>query len=117
MSLIETLYAVLLFTTLCGTLTLPPNEYTSIRQPGPIQNSSSSTVNELSVQCNGRQFGSDLDAASCLDALSTFDEAGSSTPFVIDRDRIGFFHRALPWKWVSGNNYLRSCQLRMHGLL
>lgn len=108
MPLIETLYAVLLFTTLCSTLKLPPNEYTSIRQPGPIHNSSSSSDNDLSVQCNGRQFGSDLDAASCLDALSTFDDSGSSTSFVVHRRRIAPLARSLPWKWVSGNDFLRS---------
>ena len=108
MSLIKTLYAVLLFTTLCGTFALPPSEHTSIRQPGSILNSSFSPDNDLLVQCNGRQ-GTDLVAASCLDALGTFDEAGSSAWFVINRRRIAPFHRALPWKWVSGNIYLRSC--------
>lgn len=116
MSLIETLSAVLLFITLCRTLTLPPSEYTSIRQPGPILNGSFSD-SELSVQCNGRQFGSDLVAESCLNALNTFELAGSSASFVIDRRRIGMYGRALPWKWVSGNDYLRSCPLRMYVLL
>ena len=117
MSLIEHFYAVLFFTILCNTFTLPLNEYTSIRQPGLTINSSLSSDNDLSVQCNGRQFGSDLDGESCLDALNTFELAGSSASFVIDRRRIGLFSRALPWKWVSGNNYLRSAQLRMHVLL
>ena len=116
MSLIKTLYTVLLFTTVYNTLTLPSNENTSIRQPGSMLNSSFFADNDLSVHCNGRQFGTDLDGESCLDALNTFELAGSSASFVVHRRRIGSFTRALPWKWVSGNNHLGSCQLGIHFL-
>ena len=87
--------------TFCNALTLPPNDGILENTLAPLVNVSLPHSNDLSIQCNGRQFGSSLNYGSCLDAFSTFAGGGSSAAVKIARRRHGAYNRALPWKWVS----------------
>lgn len=67
---------------------------------------SSNIINEIQIQCRGRQYGTNLVYSSCLDAFFTFTKRNSLLPLKIGTRNTGTYDRNLPWKWVSGEHIL-----------
>ena len=88
---------------LCTTARFLSNDG-SPRPPSSLNESNTSLAvsNDIQIQCRGRQFGSDLDYGSCLDAFRTFTLGYSPLPVEIGRRNTGSYSHTLPWKWVSG---------------
>ncbi|KAI4266389.1 MAG: hypothetical protein L6R38_008776 [Xanthoria sp. 2 TBL-2021] len=90
---------------LCQTANVPPNDGSLLDLPAPLINgtTTASPSNDIQIQCGARQFGTNLDYDSCLDALHTFTKGDSPVPVEIGRRNTGAYSHTLPWKWVSGN--------------
>lgn len=104
-----TVYTIVLLAArnlLCLTATVPTHDGSLLDTPAPLINISSTTTlpNNARFNCNGRQFGFELDYNSCLDAFRSFDLGGSPLPMKIGRRNGENYDRKLPWKWVSGTD-------------
>ncbi|KAL8685527.1 MAG: hypothetical protein Q9218_007706 [Villophora microphyllina] len=94
---------------------IPPSDGSLVNTPAPLINISlpsagnpeTPSLNDIQIQCRGRQFGFDLNYNSCLDAFGTFSQGHFENPVQIGRRGTGSYARSLPWKWVSCMNHQR----------
>ncbi|KAL8751211.1 MAG: hypothetical protein Q9199_006580, partial [Rusavskia elegans] len=103
-------FALLAFRVLlCQTANIPPKDGSLLNPPTPSTNetTTASPSNDIQIRCGGRQFGTNLDYDSCLDALHTFTKRDSPVPIEIGRRNTGTYSHTLPWKWVSGQNSVK----------
>lgn len=85
---------------------IAPNDGTLTNTPAPLIDIPFPSLNDVRVQCGGRQFGTGLQYRSCLDAFSSFPFGGSDDPMDVGRRETGMYDQNLPWKWVSSTTSL-----------
>ena len=97
------------FSGLSSALVIHPSDGSLAQTPAPLINTSfpldgapPTALEDGQIQCRGRQFGTDLDYLSCLDAFATFTYGFDPHHVEVGRRGTGTYVHTLPWKWVSG---------------